>query len=49
MATILGAALGLVLCLIVAMDNPFRGAVSIDPDAFVRVQENFKRLTAEQN
>lgn len=49
MAAILGAAIGLVLFLIVAMNYPFRGAVSIDPDAFVRVQENFKRLTAEQN
>jgi len=31
--------IGTVICLIAAMDNPFRGEVSIGPDAFVNVYE----------
>jgi len=53
---ILGAALasilGLVIFLIAELDNPFRGAVSIGPDAIARVYENVMKpgraATAEQ-
>ncbi len=38
--------IGLLLFLIVALDYPFRGTVSIPPEAFERVLENFKRLAA---
>jgi hypothetical protein len=36
---ILSFFIGTVICLIAAMDNPFRGEVSIGPDAFVNVYE----------
>jgi hypothetical protein len=44
MTMILGASIGLVLFLIVAMDYPFRGGVGIGPDAFERIRENISRV-----
>jgi hypothetical protein len=44
MTMILGASIGLVLFLIVAMDYPFRGGVGIGPDGFERVHENIRRV-----
>jgi hypothetical protein len=42
MTAILGASIGLVLFLIVALDYPFRG-VGIAPDAFVKVRDYILR------
>jgi len=39
MTAMLGASIGLVLFLIVALDRPFRGDVGIGPDAFIHVRE----------
>jgi hypothetical protein len=37
--------LGLVIFLIAAMDNPFRGAVSVGPDAFVAIYSSMMKPT----
>ena len=48
MTTMLGASIGLALFLVVSMDGPFRGRVSVDPAPFERVRETLKRLAVEQ-
>jgi hypothetical protein len=47
MTAVLGASIGLVILLIVALDYPFRGSVSIGPEAFERVRQDMERLAAE--
>lgn len=44
MTMILGASIGLVIFLILAIDRPFRGGVAIEPDALVRVRDNLRHL-----
>jgi hypothetical protein len=40
--------LGLVIVLIISLDWPFRGQVSISPDAFVKVQQSWSDLSFEK-
>ena len=40
MTVLLGASIGLVIFLIIALDYPFRGDIGIKPDAFVQVRES---------
>jgi hypothetical protein len=47
MTTVIGVAIGLVLFLIAILDYPFRGGVSIRPEAFEHVQGNLKRLSSD--
>ena len=44
MTAAVSATLALVVVLIIAMDWPFRGEVSITPDAFVKVQQSWAEL-----
>jgi len=44
MTVLLGASIGLVIFLIVALDYPFRGDIGIKPDAFVQVRDHVKRV-----
>jgi hypothetical protein len=44
MTVLLGASIGLVIFLIVALDYPFRGDIGIKPDAFVQVREHLTRV-----
>jgi len=44
MTGILGASIGLVIFLIVAMDYPFRGDIGIKPDAFHQIRDNIRRV-----
>ena len=44
MTAAVSASLALVVVLIMALDWPFRGAVSISPDAFVKVQQSWAEL-----
>jgi len=44
MTGILGASIGLVIFLIVAMDYPFRGDIGIKPDAFHQIHDNIRRV-----
>ena len=48
MMGMLGAAIGLVLFLILATDQPFRGGISVGSDPYARVLRTLKRLAAEQ-
>ncbi|HEX8692453.1 MAG TPA: hypothetical protein VF746_08550 [Longimicrobium sp.] len=43
----MGAMFGLMLFLLVAMDHPLWGKLSVQPDAFRELQRNFARLRAE--
>ena len=43
MTAIVGASIGLVIFLIVAMDYPFRGDIGIKPDAFVHVRDRLRK------
>lgn len=43
----IGAMFGLMLFLLVAMDHPLWGRLSVQPDAFRELQRNFTRLRAE--
>jgi hypothetical protein len=45
MTAFLGASIGLVIFLIVALDYPFRGDIGIKPDAFVEVREHLRRFS----
>ena len=44
MTMIVAASLALVVVLIVAMDWPFRGEVSISPDAYIKTQKSWSDL-----
>jgi hypothetical protein len=44
MTAAVSASLALVIVLIIALDWPFRGAVSISPDAFVKTQQSWQDL-----
>jgi hypothetical protein len=44
MTALVGASIGLVIFIIVAMDYPFRGGMGIGPDAYQTVRENIRRL-----
>ncbi len=44
LTAITGTSIGLVLCMIVVLDFPFQGAVSIEPKPFERVLKNSMRL-----
>jgi hypothetical protein len=46
MTALLGASIGLVIFLIVALDYPFRGDIGIKPDSFVQVREHLRRFNA---
>ena len=41
--------LSLVVVLIIALDWPFRGGVSISPDAFVKVEQSWADLSFPKN
>jgi hypothetical protein len=44
MTAMLGASIGLVIFIIVAMNYPFRGGIAITPDAFEQIRENIRLL-----
>jgi hypothetical protein len=44
MTAMLGASIGLVIFIIVAMDYPFRGGIGITADAFEQVRANIRRV-----
>ena len=44
MTVLLGASIGLVIFLLLALDYPFRGDIGIKPDAFVQVREHLSRV-----
>jgi ABC-type branched-subunit amino acid transport system permease subunit len=44
MTMIVAASLALVVVLIVAMDWPFRGEVSVSPDAYIKTQKSWSDL-----
>jgi hypothetical protein len=44
MTVMLGASIGLVIFIIVAMDYPFTGGIGIGPDAFVEVRAHLQKF-----
>ena len=44
MTLAVAASMGFVVVLIIALDWPFRGRVSIAPDAFVKVEQSWKTI-----
>jgi ABC-type branched-subunit amino acid transport system permease subunit len=47
MTAALALSLSLVVVLIVALDWPFRGEVSVSPDAFIKAEQSWANLTFE--
>ncbi len=49
MATIMSISLSLIIVLIISLDRPFRGQLSMDKDSYINIQHNIKFLLSKEN